>query len=390
MAPALRALLALSVTLGPLYNTNALSLYQKNSTLVTANLSGEESDFYLHEGLLCKMCPAGSYVFSPCKTTGTESSCKPCNNDTFTTHLNSLHACPPCKICRHLDQVTLKSCTRTSNAECACKSGTFCSPDQACETCQRCKPRCPDGEQMAQPCTPQSDIQCVPIPTSSPTPSPGKNNSETVTVVLVVAAIILVAIGFLTYKYRNKLRCCFRGNATRTRANSIHFKTKFTHGQPESEDNDRNTQVDLASQRHPGPSATRQPDETIPLQERECPVPIEEERRILVPTNEKDPEEALRLSFIHIVAMVPLTKWRPYMIALGLTENEIDIAKMNAKGDVSEQHFLMLRTWLEKNGKKASLDTLLTTLCDPAVNLKGVEQKIREVLISGKLYVYEE
>ncbi|XP_077163252.1 tumor necrosis factor receptor superfamily member 10B-like isoform X3 [Paroedura picta] len=346
MAPALRALLALSVTLGPLYNTNALSLYQKNSTLVTANLSGEESDFYLHEGLLCKMCPAGSYVFSPCKTTGTESSCKPCNNDTFTTHLNSLHACPPCKICRHLDQVTLKSCTRTSNAECACKSGTFCSPDQACETCQRCKPRCPDGEQMAQPCTPQSDIQCVPIPTSSPTPSPGKNNSETVTVVLVVAAIILVAIGFLTYKYRNKLRCCFRGNATRTRANSIHFK--------------------------------------------ECPVPIEEERRILVPTNEKDPEEALRLSFIHIVAMVPLTKWRPYMIALGLTENEIDIAKMNAKGDVSEQHFLMLRTWLEKNGKKASLDTLLTTLCDPAVNLKGVEQKIREVLISGKLYVYEE
>ncbi|KAL8173922.1 UNVERIFIED_CONTAM: hypothetical protein K2H54_034505, partial [Gekko kuhli] len=187
-------------------NTNALSLSQKNS-------SSDESEFYDYDERRCKMCPAGSYVSHHCETTGTDSICKPCSNDSFTTHSNQFHACAPCKVCRSLDQVTLKSCSRTSNAECACKEGTYCSPDQPCETCHKCKPRCPDGEEMAQSCTPQSDIQCVPIPTSStvptisPTPSSGKN----LTPLWVLFGIaLLCSIVFLMYKYRRNLRCCFR------------------------------------------------------------------------------------------------------------------------------------------------------------------------------------
>ncbi|XP_060106576.1 tumor necrosis factor receptor superfamily member 26-like [Heteronotia binoei] len=174
-------------------NTKAWSLSQKNFTVVASNLSDEESEFYDYEGRRCKMCPAGSYVFQHCETTDTESSCKPCSSDSFTMHLNRFHACVPCKICRPLDQVTLKSCSTTSNAECACNKGTFCLPDQPCETCHKCKPRCPDGEQMVQPCTSQSDIQCMPVPTSSPTPSSEQNNH------------------------------------TRTKANSIHSKLSPSH-----------------------------------------------------------------------------------------------------------------------------------------------------------------
>lgn len=99
---------------------------------------------------------------------------------------------------------------------------------------------------------------------------------------------------------------------------------------------------------------------------------------------------ALRVSFCLIGKEVPLNKWRSYMIVLGLTDNEIEIAKVNARDDVAEQHFQMLQTWREKSGLKASLDTLLKMLCDPTVDLKGVELKIREALISRHLYVYEE
>ncbi|XP_060106577.1 tumor necrosis factor receptor superfamily member 10B [Heteronotia binoei] len=168
------------------------------------------------------------------------------------------------------------------------------------------------------------------------------------------------------------------------------LQTKCTHGQLESEDNERNTQVDLASRSHPGPSATGQPDETIPLQEKNYLIPIEKERRKLVPANGKDSENALRQSFLHFVEEVPLNKWRSYMIVLGLTDNEIEIAKVDARDSVRDQHILMLQTWQEKNGKKASLDMLLETLCDPTMSLEGVELKIRKALISAHLYVYEE
>ncbi|XP_054854044.1 tumor necrosis factor receptor superfamily member 10B [Eublepharis macularius] len=371
----------------------ALSISRKTSPVVSAQ-SGEASEFYEYQGRLCKMCPAGHFVLQECKTAGSESICQLCPSDYFTTHWNAFHACAPCKICRSLDEVELKSCNRTSNTECACKEGTFCFPDQPCETCHKCRLRCPDGEVMEKHCTPQSDIQCRPVQTSSPPPPSGKSNSKTL--ILSLCGIIMVIIAgiiiFLMYKRRRNPRWCFRGHTT-NRANSIHSKTvlwlqtKFICGQQESKDNERNTEVDLAPQpswpKRAGPSAARQPEEAIPLQK-------EEERRKLIPVGEKDPAEILLRSFYTFVEEVPLNKWQSYMMVLGLTLNEIEIAQANFRNSVAEQHFQMLRIWQEKNGKGASLDTLLETLCDPNVNLKGVEVKIRKSLIFKHLYAYEE
>uniref|UniRef100_A0ACB8EXU3 Uncharacterized protein n=1 Tax=Sphaerodactylus townsendi TaxID=933632 RepID=A0ACB8EXU3_9SAUR len=388
-----------------MYHTKALSVSQKNSTPVVSKLSREVNEFYDHKGHLCRMCPPGNSVLQHCETSGSNSTCKPCSNDSFSTHWNSFHECVPCKVCRPLDQVTLKLCSRTSNAECACKEGAFfCSPSQPCETCHTCKPRCPDGEEMVQPCTPQSDIQCVPITTSSPTVPSGKSDSKAIVPLWILLGIILLIIlGCVMYKYRKTLQRssapvlqCSRDHTTGTKANSIRSKTllwlqtKLTRGQPESGDNEWNAQVDLASQSHSGSNTTGQPEETIPLREKECSVLIEEEKGKLVPANGKDAEEALRQSFFLFVDEVPLNKWHSYMSVLGLTYNEIDTAKLNSPGDVAEQHHQMLRKWLDKNGKNASLDTLLKTLCDPTVNLKGVEMRIREALIDRKMYYYEE
>lgn len=38
------------------------------------------------------------------------------------------------------DQVELSPCRADRNTQCACKNGTFCSPDHPCEMCQKCQP----------------------------------------------------------------------------------------------------------------------------------------------------------------------------------------------------------------------------------------------------------
>lgn len=39
------------------------------------------------------------------------------------------------------DQVELSPCSATRNTQCACRNGTFCSPDHPCEMCQKCRSR---------------------------------------------------------------------------------------------------------------------------------------------------------------------------------------------------------------------------------------------------------
>lgn len=96
---------------------------------------------------------------------------------------------------------------------------------------------------------------------------------------------------------------------------------------------------------------------------------------------------ALRQSFETFIKNVPLNKWKTFMRALGLTDHDIDIAEADEKG-VNDQHFHMLRTWLTKKGKEATLNILLDTLC--AIELRGVMKSVQDELISQGLYCYEE
>ncbi|KAL2804975.1 tumor necrosis factor receptor superfamily member 10D precursor, partial [Daubentonia madagascariensis] len=52
-------------------------------------------------------------------------------------------------------------CTTTRNRQCQCKPGTFRGEDSP-EFCRKCRTRCPDGMVEYRPCTPRSDLVCVP------------------------------------------------------------------------------------------------------------------------------------------------------------------------------------------------------------------------------------
>lgn len=75
------------------------------------------------------------------------------------------------------------------------------------------------------------------------------------------------------------------------------------------------------------------------------------------------------------------------MRLLKLTDNEIVCAEKSSYY-MNDQHYQMLRTWLDKNGQAATLSVLLEVLS--GMDLKGIVEEVTSVLIDQGLYVYEE
>ncbi|XP_053837144.1 tumor necrosis factor receptor superfamily member 26-like [Vidua macroura] len=102
---------------------------------------------YFHQGLCCVFCEAGTFVADHCSASHLKGKCDPCKEGKdFTAHANGLEGCLPCRQCRE-DQITLRPCTLTQNAECQCKQGYFCD-DESCEVCQRIGQKHPDGKEI--------------------------------------------------------------------------------------------------------------------------------------------------------------------------------------------------------------------------------------------------
>ncbi|XP_062995545.1 tumor necrosis factor receptor superfamily member 10B-like [Elgaria multicarinata webbii] len=389
---------AICVTLGTLHGAVTASpfpMQDRDNPTPEALHQSDELNYEPFHGHICQKCPAGQHVTSDCKLSGTPSECKACENDTYANHMNALKKCVPCTICRGLDEVELQPCTQTSDTQCACKNGTYCSPDLPCETCHKCTPRCPDGEMMVKPCTPTSNIQCLPD-TTSPTPTtPATGSHGHIGWIIGCSLVVVAAAVVLSIKYRDRFSCCAEASPTGPTAVRWRFKTvqclrrNCSQGQQDIEENAWNVRIDQASQQSSQSHTNSSTSEMLPLRETSLPEEelAPEEKRNLVPANGKDPTHALRQCFDIFVSEVPVKGWNKYIRALGLTENEIDIAKLN-NPDINEQHFQMLRTWLLKNGRQATLNVLLETLLK--IGYKGIEQIIRTRLISDGLYVYEE
>ncbi|CAI5795765.1 tumor necrosis factor receptor superfamily member 10A-like [Podarcis lilfordi] len=396
-AMAAKRLLALWVILCVPLEAKATSLGATQNPEDAVSVALKQNDeFYEHKGHICKKCPAGHYVFQHCKSSGTEGVCHPCENNTFSKYLNDFERCLPCTECRPLDEVVLQPCTTTSDTQCACKSGTFCSPSLPCETCHTCTTRCPDGETMVQPCTPESDMQCVkaPGPADATSQTPAAGSSGHILLILgilaCVALVVAVAVGICKCRTKDSRK----GSVTSVWDSKIfrRLRRKCTRRPQEVEvlwDVQVNQRIQSSSLEHVNSNARE--SETTPLQTTGSSEEVQvstEQRRYLVPANGKDQMTALRLSFDIFIKEVPLKDWKRFMRALGLLDNDIDAIALMHVGDMKEQHFQMLRTWHDMNGKGASLDSLLEALCN--MDLKGIEDKIRAALITQGLYVLEE
>ncbi|NXO56722.1 TR10B factor, partial [Aramus guarauna] len=334
--------------------------------------------------LYCKKCPA-----EHCKEQNGSSKCLPCKEDEYIKYPNDFSKCLGCQMCRE-DQVELSPCRAVSNTQCVCKNGTFCSPDHPCEMCQKCRTRCPAGEVEQAPCTPHSDLRCGP-----PTSTFSGLTSSTI-VVIVVAAILLIVLSVLLWKF-----CCRSpGAGVRTHLTwlvcasllpqdyLLQRLTRYQRGSQEMRDNHNNQMSQHQLLPRESSSVTPSAPRTLSFQVMVLTTssPSAKRRRNLVPAQGKEPLAVLRRSFDIFAQEVPYKHWKRYGRALDLLENDIVLAEMNDKYSL-EPFFQMLNMWQNRQGLKASVNTLLGTLHE--INLGGIAEDISSKLVQQGYFEYE-
>ncbi|NXX45076.1 TR10B factor, partial [Tricholaema leucomelas] len=303
--------------------------------------------------------------------------CLPCNESEFTEYPNDFPKCLRCQVCRE-DQVELSPCQATRNTQCACRNGTFCSPDHPCEMCQKCRPRCPKGEVELAACTPHSDRRCGP-PTAT---SSGSSNN----LYLIIGGMLFLVLLVLLLLY---LKCCRRSSGEHQKCllrdlRVLSLEKRRLRGDliaPFSSLTEGWSQVGLGSS----------PKQQGPGQEEmasSCPRGALSAPAVhALPLSFSLPLPlVLRSSFDIFAEVVPLKHWRRYGRALDLLDNDIDLAEKNDKYS-RECFFQMLNTWHNKEGLDASVNTLLDTL--HRISLAGVARDISDRLIKQGLFQYE-
>ncbi|XP_068460475.1 tumor necrosis factor receptor superfamily member 10B-like isoform X2 [Clinocottus analis] len=136
-----------------------LILWLKSTWAFTQPGLGCRGDLeYASGNICCLKCPAGTRMASPCTRAGEEGTCEECDDGTYTEHANDHKYCFKCTQCRP-DQEIVRDCTHTQEAECQCKPGKFCAPEQACEVCRKCL-RCKEDEEIVRNCTSTTNTEC--------------------------------------------------------------------------------------------------------------------------------------------------------------------------------------------------------------------------------------
>uniref|UniRef100_A0A8B9MIZ5 TR10B factor n=1 Tax=Accipiter nisus TaxID=211598 RepID=A0A8B9MIZ5_9AVES len=226
---------------------------------------------------------------------------------------------PTTPSCRHLRcRVELSPCQAVRDTQCACKNGTFCSPDHPCEMCQKC--RCPKDEVEQAPCTPHSDRQCGP-----PTGTFSGLTDNLIATIVVVVFVVVVVLALLVWK------CCCRRSPGEHRVRGSPGALALAGG---------GVCMDVGWVGR-GTSFWA--------------------KRILTQLSVR--------SFDIFARDVPFKDWKRFGRALELLENDIALAEMNDRYSL-EPFFQMLNTWQNRQGMNASVNTLLETLHQ--INLGGI------------------
>ncbi|NXP13513.1 TR10B factor, partial [Thinocorus orbignyianus] len=296
--------------------------------------------------------------------------CLPCKEDGYSNEYieypNDFRKCLPCRTCRE-DEVELSPCQANRNTQCACKSGTFCSPDHPCEMCQKCRPRCSPDEVELAPCTPHSDRLCGPS-----TGTFSSSSYDQIVIIVVVVVFLVAAVVSICRCYCRPSKLLGTPGAFTPRAGV----TSALLGPPDSASL---LPQDYLLRRMPRYQRGRLEMEGMQDNSRN-------ERRNLVPVPGEDPDTLLRRSFEFFAQDVPYKDWKRYGRALDLLENEIAHAELNDKYSL-EPFFQMLNMWLNREGMKASVNTLLETLHH--INLGGVAERISSKLVQQGFFQYE-
>ncbi|XP_007104180.2 tumor necrosis factor receptor superfamily member 10B [Physeter macrocephalus] len=409
--PRLRGPLALIfVVLGVLLSVTAASTMPTGKDGVHQQLTapqGWRQNFW-------ELCPPGYHVSEGGKN------CISCTNGVdFTNHWNMLPSCLPCTICKSGEEERTP-CTATKDTQCQCKPGTFHEEDSP-EFCQKCSTGCPDGMVVAKSCNPFSDLKCVdqksgtqasgeaPVPGKTvtmrrrlpTTPSPSWGTSQLgigIVAGIIAACVLLLALiayvfwRFFVQGYGVDPKCMDR----------VFFWCSCPPRGPGALDNAHNNMLinrDLLSILVAKKDLEDQEQDKLtgvmvqsPVEEKHLLEPAEAEgshtrRRLLVPANGADPTESLRLFFDYFATAVSPNSWDSLMRQLGLTRNEILLAR-EAVRVPRDALYEMLETWVSNKGREASVNTLLDAL--ETLGERLAKQKIQDHLLESGKYVYED
>ncbi|XP_049567631.1 tumor necrosis factor receptor superfamily member 10B isoform X2 [Orcinus orca] len=346
--------------------------------------------------------------------------CAPCTDKVdYTNYSNTLSSCLLCKTCKSGEEEK-SPCTSTKDTECQCKPGTFRRED-APEFCYKCRTRCPDGMVVSTPCSPFSDLTCVDRksgtqasgealvpgetvtmrPRLPTTPSSSSDTSQLViTVVAVITPVCLLLLVPIAYVF---WRFCIQGRGVDPKCmDKVFFCCSCPPRGPGALDNAHNNMLinrDLLSILVPKKDLEDQEQDKLtgvmvqsPVEAKHLLEPTEDEashtrRRLLVPANGADPTESLRLFFDYFATAVSPNSWDSLMRQLGLTRNEILLAREGVRVP-RDALYEMLETWVSNKGRAASVNTLLDAL--ETLGERLAKETIRDHLLGSGKYVYED
>uniref|UniRef100_A0A672NE65 Uncharacterized LOC107595685 n=1 Tax=Sinocyclocheilus grahami TaxID=75366 RepID=A0A672NE65_SINGR len=369
-----------------------------------------ENQEYPHINFCCKNCEAGTYVKQKCSSDQEKGICAPCEKGTYAEHPTGMDQCLQCSQC-HRDQIMVTECTRASNTKCECKPGTFCLPDEPCEVCKKCA-KCKADEEEVSRCTATSNTKCrkrnAPPP-EGPTDKPSASNNTVATAVgipVLVLLIVVIAAGmFFLHKRRQrrlsdpagdckevKVPIDERSRSEEDQENSHNAGLEREEGQrPESrplltqetqetctksipvEDEDRglgdslpnttsSSQTSLSAlppavynEESPrsSPPAPRQTETVTEPWARDDGPP-----RRLVPLIGE--EESLSKSF-DLFDTLDVRYHNKFFRSIGVSDNAIKVAETQHPVD---KVYDLLRVWMQKEGLRANINTLLQALLD--------------------------
>ncbi|XP_016104379.1 tumor necrosis factor receptor superfamily member 6-like [Sinocyclocheilus grahami] len=391
-----------------------------------------ENQEYPHNGFCCKNCEAGTYVKEKCSRNQEKGICSPCEKGTYAEHPTGMEQCLQCSQC-HRDQIVVAECTSTSNTKCKCKPGTFCLLDEPCEVCKKCA-KCKADEEEVSHCTATTNMKCRrrnSPPTQGPTDNPSaSNNTNTIAIVipmLFLLVFILLGIFFL-YKRRQhqlsspaddleevKIPIDKLPRSEEEQENSRNAGLEREEGQcPESrplltqetqetgtksipvEDEDRglgdslpNTTSSSQTSLSPLPPAVynKESPQSSPPAPRQAEMVTEPwagddgPPRRLVPVLGE--EESLSKSF-DLFDSLDVRYHNKFFRSIGVSDNAIKMAETQQPMD---KVYDLLRGWMQKEGLRANINTLLQALLD--LDQRYSAEHITSKAVERGYYKYE-
>ncbi|XP_026052105.1 tumor necrosis factor receptor superfamily member 1A-like isoform X1 [Carassius auratus] len=388
-----------------------------------------ENHEYPHTGFCCKNCEAGTYVKQKCSGDQEKGICAPCERGTYAEHPTGMDQCLQCSQC-HRDQIMVAECTRTSNTKCECKPGTFCLPDEPCEVCKKCS-KCKTDEEEAISCTATSNTKCRKKSSPQPTDKPSASNNSVTTAVgiSVLILIVIIAVGmFILHKRcrrrtvdppgdceKAKLPIDERSRSEEDQENSRNAVLEREEGKRSEshplltqvtqetstksipvEDEDRglgdslpnttsSSQTSLSAlppqvyneeSPQPSPSALRQTETVTEPWARDDGPP-----RRLVPLIGE--EESLSKSF-DLFDTLDVRYHNKFFRSIGVSDNSIKVAESQHPVD---KVYELLRVWMQKEGLRANINTLLQALLD--LDQRYSAEHIASKAVERGYYKYE-